>query len=150
VGILQIFGNVFLGKNKGSSWNPNHLFIRPTTSTLRQTPKCFLGNVSADDGEITRVEFKEVRTAGQTRSLIAICVRIRPQSAEDFHIFSLSVILVCYEFVTLLALSLLTVKLAFAGKWAELNIQLTSLAKKFRSGERNLGLPKKNWLLNAN
>ena len=71
--------NIGFGQNEGSPWNSNHSFIRCAAGRRRQIAR-FVGDVGADHGEITVIEFPNVRAAMAASRFCAIGVRVRADS----------------------------------------------------------------------
>ncbi len=78
-------GNVVLGVDQEIAWQADNPLIRATAR--RGGQHCSrIGHVNPDDGEVTAVEFPDVRATPATNALSAVGVRVRADAFDESHI----------------------------------------------------------------
>ena len=82
---LEAVGNAALGVDQQIARQTDNAFIRSTTGRGWQFLDGSIGNVNADDGEISVVEFPNVRATPATDSLGAVLVRVRADAFDESH-----------------------------------------------------------------
>lgn len=75
--------NIRLGENEGFSRNRNDAFVRAAACVYGQMSRYLCRDVAADEGELPRVQFKNIRTAFQGRGSRAAFMRVRPESSSN-------------------------------------------------------------------
>jgi len=72
-------------RNKGRSRNAYDFLVGTATGGRRQALFRVIGDVRADDGEVTGVEFEDVGAAARASGRFAAFVRIGTDSSQYFH-----------------------------------------------------------------
>ena len=83
--------NIGFGHDERFARDSHHAFIRATTGGRRQI-ESGIGYVSADHGEITIVEFPNIRAALTAYTLASVLVRIWPEALQEFHAVPLTIV----------------------------------------------------------